>query len=191
MPVHENFWSLYLHTIQILSISGKLTTLKQHFQDNHPEHCQGDVNKEMIIPDIFRQDRFLQLVTLGSYYFLVHLLVSQAKNQIFMVVQMFNTSNQAEKWIYELHVYNKAQARRKFFYTDSCKSIGDNVNEIFTNYDCAVLPLAYSVAMAKSRALTYKFYIRQTDQHFNNYPKKNVPQQFSGPRKQFHKFNRN
>ncbi|XP_039752098.1 E3 ubiquitin-protein ligase siah2-like [Pararge aegeria] len=153
----------------ICTWTGKINQLVMHFKEEHREHFEADVNKEMYLVNIDVNHRVVHLVNLGPFHFLVHLEVNQEQKIICMTVQTMSTKFSASKWSYELHVYNKRQPRRKYKYIDTCISNSETVKEVFSQKKCAVLSADYARTFLENKKLTYRFYIK------NNFdPRRNV-----------------
>lgn len=149
---------------------GKLTQMASHFDDVHQMHRQADVDKEMYLLNINNNVNIVHFIVIGTYNFLFHVKIQDDK--LYMTTQALGTDNSARKWIYEIHIYNKSEPRRKYQYMDTCHSINIPVNEIITNARCAVIPLSYASLFINEDKLTYKFFIKK---EFNNneFPKNN------------------
>ncbi|XP_068623531.1 E3 ubiquitin-protein ligase sina-like isoform X2 [Battus philenor] len=146
---------------------GKINQLSSHFMDSHPEHCQADVNTEMTLLNIKCDNRAIYLVLVGNYNFLVNLKVDAAAGMIYMAVQLIGTNLSADKWHYELHIYNKNTPKRKYLYSDACTSNTVKIEDIFKNQKCAVIPCEYVASFVNQGSLNYKFYIKK-QVHGNN-----------------------
>lgn len=77
-----------------------------------------------------------------------------------MAVQLIGTKHSAEKWIYEIHLYNKNQSRRKYTFTDNCTSNVECIKDVFDSKRCAVLPLAYINSFVNNGSVTFKVFVK-------------------------------
>lgn len=124
-------------------------------------HRTGDVDTEMVLLNTARDNHIVYLVVLGTYNFLFHAKVSTQYNKLYMAVQLMGTHNNAAKWNYEIHIYNKRQPRRKYQYTEICRSANSSIFDVFAQSDCAAIPLAYANTFVNEGCLTYKFFIKK------------------------------
>ncbi|XP_013184103.2 E3 ubiquitin-protein ligase Siah1 isoform X1 [Amyelois transitella] len=139
---------------------GKLSQVAPHFDHVHPMNRQAAVDTEMTLPNPQNNCHIAQLVIIGNFNFVFHLIVSQEKKNMYLVVQLIGTNISASKWIYEIHVYHKGQPRRKYQYSDICYPINTSMNEIMSEAKCAVLPLSYASTFVCDNKINYKFYIK-------------------------------
>ncbi|CAH0758701.1 unnamed protein product [Diatraea saccharalis] len=138
---------------------GKLPQISKHFNELHPIHCQGDVDTEMCLRNT--ESQIVYYVMLGTFNFLFHVKVSEYDRKIYMTVQLIGTNISAQKWSYEIHIYNKDQPRRKYQYTDICHSNNTPLMDIFADEKCATLPFAFVDTFVNRDILNYKFYIKK------------------------------
>ncbi|KAJ8712678.1 hypothetical protein PYW08_007982 [Mythimna loreyi] len=143
---------------------GKLSEISSHFDSMHANGCQTKVDSEMQLTNIRNNSQQVHLTVLGVYNFLLHLKVSENEGKVYMAVQLIGTKFSAQKWLYEIHVYNKSENRRKYVFTDSCCSSHDKIEDVFNAGECAVLPVWYANTFVCNGALTYKFFIKKSDE---------------------------
>lgn len=142
-----------------------------HFKSLHPSQRQTNVDTELQLQNVTKNSRQLVLVVLGVYNFVLHVKVSESERNIYMAVQLIGTKNSAEKWIYEIHVYNKNEAIRKYTYFDTCNSSTESVDKVFQQRKCAVLPFTYAYSFLNKGVITYKVYIKKIEDQ-NEKPKR-------------------
>ncbi|KAJ8711000.1 hypothetical protein PYW07_008242 [Mythimna separata] len=152
---------------------GKLSEISSHFDSMHPNGRQTNVDSEMQLKNISNNSQQIHLVLLGVYNFLLHVKVSQNDGKVYMAVQLIGTKFSAQKWLYEIHVYNKSENRRKYVFTDNCRSSNDKIEDVFKVGECAVLPVWHANTFVCNGALTYKFFIKRTDEGKKFYGKNN------------------
>ncbi|CAH0595060.1 unnamed protein product [Chrysodeixis includens] len=154
--------------------SGKLRQLSDHFERYHRDQWQdrkGEEGPEMQLLDILSNSREVFLMVQGFFNFLFHIEVSEATREIYMAVQLIGTRNSAEKWIYEIHVFNKNECRRKYTFIDNCTSNIESVKDIFEEKRCAVLPAAYASTFVNNGNVSFKLFIKCISERkpgFNN-----------------------
>ena len=127
----------------------------------HPHCLLTNVGSELYLPNISKNCRYIRLVELG-YYFTCHLKISETDKKVYMAIQLIGTKLSAKKWLYEIHVYNKSEKHRKYFYTDNCRSSIDNMEDVFKAGECAVLPAKYASTFDNNEEVTFKIFIRRT-----------------------------
>ncbi|KAM3964009.1 uncharacterized protein ACR2FA_002051 [Aphomia sociella] len=142
---------------------GKINEMSSHFDDVHQVHRQADVDSEMYLLNVHNGTQIVHFVVLGTFNFLFHLRIRD--DNVYVTVQALGTDNCASKWLYDIHIYNKREPRRKFQHIDACHSINIPVNDIFSEFKCAVIPLSYASTFINEGKLAYKFYIKK---EFNN-----------------------
>ncbi|GBP86452.1 hypothetical protein EVAR_67492_1 [Eumeta japonica] len=133
-----------------------MNMLTHHFEQCHPEFCAA-VDAEHALPgSALRRDQTLVfLLTVGVCHFVLRIEV--AGGSLHMAVQLLGTHFNAEKWVYELHVYNKAEPRRKYHYNGLCSAI---------TAPCAPgaeLAGAYAASFLNRDELFYKVYLKKRD----------------------------
>ncbi|CAH0402728.1 unnamed protein product [Chilo suppressalis] len=138
---------------------GKLPQISKHFNDVHPSHCNADVDTEMFLTRC--ETQMVHYVALGTFNFLFHVKVSECDRKIYMTAQLIGTKQSASKWSYEIHIYNKSQARRKYQYVDVCHSNKTPLSEIFAEEKCAILPFSYAENFFNRDCINYKFFIKK------------------------------
>ncbi|KAL0867784.1 hypothetical protein ABMA27_008494 [Loxostege sticticalis] len=147
---------------------GKLPQMSGHFDDVHQMHRQGNVDTEMRLLNITHDNQIVYYVVIGTFNFLFHVKVSERDGMMYMTVQLLGTQHSASKWNYEIHIYNKAEPRRKYEYSDICNSINTPIDTIFTDSNCAAIPLSYARTFLNNNFVTYKFFIKQDVEGRNN-----------------------
>lgn len=150
--------------ILLLYFTGKVSELDAHFDATHPNNKRLVPATELII-NLSAQKRnecVSHLIKMGTYHFLCHFKISEQDELIYMTVQLLGSAAEAAKWTYELHLYNKKEPRRKFFYSNTCNSRRDTIDVVFNNYDCAIIPMAYAKTMNNGGIVNYKFYIKKS-----------------------------
>lgn len=152
---------------------GKLSQLSNHFDNAHPSGRQINVDTEIKLTNVSNNSQAVYLVCLGVYNFLVHEKVSQTDGKVYMAIQLIGTKFSAMKWVYEIHVYNKSENRRKYTYTDNCCSSNDKIDDVFEAGECAVLPVWHANTFVCDGALTYKFFIKKTNEDNKGFHKNN------------------
>ncbi|CAH0595059.1 unnamed protein product [Chrysodeixis includens] len=143
--------------------TGQLYQMSSHFKSLHPAQRQTNVDTELTLQNVTKNSRQLVLVVLGVYNFVLHVKVSESERNIYMAVQLIGTKNSAEKWIYEIHVYNKNEAIRKYTFIDNCNPSSESVDKVFQQRKCAVLPFAYANTFVYKDVLTYKVYMKKIE----------------------------
>ncbi|XP_063833048.1 E3 ubiquitin-protein ligase Siah1-like [Ostrinia nubilalis] len=147
---------------------GKVTQMASHFDEVHQMHRQGNVDTEMRLLNVSNDNHIVYYVVIGTFNFLFHVKVCKGEGMMYMTVQLIGSQHSASKWGYEIHIYNKAEPRRKFEYKDTCNPINTPINTIVTISKCAVIPLSYANTFLNNGAITYKFYIRKENEGNNN-----------------------
>lgn len=137
--------------------------MSSHFKSLHPLQRQTSVGTELQLQNITKDSRELILIVLGVYNFVLHVKVSQSERKIYIAVQLIGTKNSAEKWMYEIHVYNKNEPLKKYTFFDTCNSSSESVDKVFQQRKCAVLPFAYVNCFVNKDLLTYKVYIKKIE----------------------------
>lgn len=143
---------------------GKLSEISNHFDSAHPNGRQTNVDSEMQLSNIRNNSQQVHLIVLGVYNFLLHVKVSETDGKVYMAVQLIGTKFSAQKWLYEIHVYNKSESRRKYMYTDSCCSSSDKIEDVFKTGECAVLPVWHANTFVCNGSLAYKFFIKKSNE---------------------------
>ncbi|XP_059053031.1 E3 ubiquitin-protein ligase Siah1-like isoform X2 [Achroia grisella] len=141
------------------SWKGKMSQMASHFDGLHLMHRQANIDTEMHLLNVRNSPHMVHFIVIGTFNFLFH--VKNQDNNLCMAVQALGTDNSASKWTYEIHVYNKREPRRKYECTDICHSINKPVNEIISEWKCAVIPLCHISTFINENKLTYKLYIRK------------------------------
>ncbi|KOB64913.1 E3 ubiquitin-protein ligase, partial [Operophtera brumata] len=127
----------------------------------HPEH-RGDVDTEMFLElHNMRGIKRLQLIKIGTFNFVSHIIVSEKDNKIYIAVQLLGTKSSAAKWNYAIHVYNRGERRRKYQFVDKCFSAGECIEDIVRANSCAVLPLDHAKTFIHNGTMAYKFVIKK------------------------------
>lgn len=117
----------------------------------------------MQLTNVRNNSQQVNLIVLGTYNFLLHVKVSEADGKLYMAVQLIGTKTSANKWLYEVHIYNKNENRRKFMYTDNCSASIDKIEDVFKTGECAVLPIWHAHTFVNNGALNYKIFIKQVN----------------------------
>lgn len=117
----------------------------------------------MQLTNVRNNSQQVNLIVLGTYNFLLHVKVSEADGKLYMAVQLIGTKTSANKWLYEVHIYNKNENRRKFMYTDNCSASIDKIEDVFKTGECAVLPIWHANTFVNNGALNYKIFIKQVN----------------------------
>ncbi|XP_026728451.1 E3 ubiquitin-protein ligase sina-like isoform X1 [Trichoplusia ni] len=143
--------------------SGKLKELSNHFERYHRERWlerKGDNVQEMQLNNVVSSCSQVYLIVQGFFNFLFFLQVSEINREVYMAVQLIGTKHSAEKWIYEIHLYNKNQSRKKYTFTDNCTSNVECIKDVFDSKRCAVLPLAYINSFVNNGSVTFKVFVK-------------------------------
>jgi hypothetical protein len=106
-------------------------------------------------------NHMVYLITIGTFNFLFHFKVSHINRMMYATAQLIGTTHSAEKWIFELHLYNKNEPRKKYHYSDICHSDKTSLEEIIAAGECAMIPISYAETFDALGKLTYKFYIKR------------------------------
>ncbi|XP_073948276.1 E3 ubiquitin-protein ligase SIAH1A-like isoform X4 [Choristoneura fumiferana] len=139
----------------------KIEDLASHFDSCHKEQRGAELDKEMFIL-LSAYIQKLYLIKNGPYNFLLHLKVSEIDHMVYMAVQLLGTTVSSSKWSYEFHVYNKSQPRRKYQHVINCHAMSTPLKEIFTDKNCAALPIGFATSFVNEGALTFKLFITKT-----------------------------
>ncbi|KOB64912.1 E3 ubiquitin-protein ligase [Operophtera brumata] len=107
------------------------------------------------------ENKRMQLIKIGNFNFVFHLIVSERENKIYIAVQLLGTKISAAKWNYEIHVYNKGEPRRKYQFSNKCFATGESIEDIVRDNSCAVLPLHYAKTFINNGAMAYKYFIKK------------------------------
>ncbi|XP_013146897.1 PREDICTED: E3 ubiquitin-protein ligase sina-like isoform X2 [Papilio polytes] len=140
---------------------GKFKQLDSHFADCHPEHRQAQVDTEMSIVNTTDYKKIFHLVLMGTYNFFIHLKIDSNAKMMYLAAQLVGTAVSASKWQYEFHIYNKAQPKRKFQYSDVCTSNAISIDDIYFKKQCAAIPIAYINTFLNHNCLNYKFFLKK------------------------------
>lgn len=139
---------------------GKVNHLSSHFKETHGEHCIAEVGKEMTLIVTNTELLIVYFIQIGSFSFLFH--IEQDKDlTLCMTAQLFGTAVSASKWTYEVQIYNKKEPRRKFTYTDICKSFSIPVKDIFSEGQCANIQRQYASTFFYNNELTYQIFLKK------------------------------
>ncbi|XP_050353520.1 E3 ubiquitin-protein ligase sina-like isoform X2 [Nymphalis io] len=140
---------------------GNINNIYSHFMDNHPDNCVADVNKEMTLKNINKDQTIAYHVKIGFFNFIIYIEVNKNNNTISMMAQLLGTQVSASKWTYEFVIYDKSKPQRKFMYVDVCYSKSASAKEIFSTAKCAVVTTQYAKTFLNKGCLAYKFFIKQ------------------------------
>lgn len=141
---------------------GNLKQLRQHFDNVHPELCDIQPGDEILLKDMTDDSQNVFLLVIGTSHFLFHLKISKQKRKIYMTVQCIGSNTDAAEWIYDIHVYNKSESRRKYRFTDVCTSFIEPVDDIFDNDNCSVLACNYASTFINRGAMAFKIFINNS-----------------------------
>ena len=139
----------------------------------HPNGRETNVDTEMQLTNVRNNSQQVHLIVLGVYNFLLHVKVSENDGKVYMAVQLIGTKFSAMKWVYEIHVFNKSDNRRKYTYTDNCCSSNDKIEDVFKAGECAVLPVWHANTFFNNGAMTYKFFIKKAVEEKRGFNKNN------------------
>lgn len=141
-------------------ISGKFTDLKHHFEELHPQCQQTEINKEDTL-HIAGNYQLLNLITIGTFNFLLHTIVDQWTKRITFGIQLIGSKVSAAKWTFEIRVYDKNSPRRLFEYVDICHS---NIVPLQTVLNqSATMCLEHAKTFAHEDIITYKVFLKKQD----------------------------
>ncbi|CAG4933060.1 unnamed protein product [Colias eurytheme] len=137
---------------------GNIGNIMSHFDYQHKEFRQTQVNKESIL-HIGQNYRIMQLISRGQFQFLLYINVSQSSNQIQIAVQMLETEITASKWTFKIRIYGKNEGRRFVEYIDTCYSIDETLDNSCLENKSTIISLDYAKTFANEDVIPYKLYL--------------------------------
>ncbi|XP_046963724.1 E3 ubiquitin-protein ligase Siah2-like isoform X2 [Vanessa cardui] len=144
---------------------GKINDIYTHFKSEHPDNCVADVDKEMALRNINKDQTYVYYVKIGQFNFIIYIELNNNKRTLSMTAQLLGTKVSASKWTYEFIVYNKNNPQRQFQYNDVCYSTTAMIKEIFNNQQCATVNAEYAKTFVNRGCLTYKFFLKRNSQN--------------------------
>ncbi|XP_022115161.2 uncharacterized protein LOC110993275 [Pieris rapae] len=147
-----------INSLNGCSWKGKVDQIKFHFAEVHPQCSKIEINKEDIL-HIGGNYQFINLITLGSYMFLLHLQVDQQKKKVSFGIQLISSMVSAAKWTYVIRIYNKKEPRRLFEYGDKCHSNCVPLQDITDQF--AIIDLDYAKTFSEQDMITFKIFLRK------------------------------
>ncbi|XP_026488938.2 uncharacterized protein LOC113395547 [Vanessa tameamea] len=146
---------------QTCNWKGNINDICTHFNNEHPDNCVGDVDKEMTLRNIDKDQTLVYYVNIDQFNFIIYIELNKNKRTLSMTAQHLGTKISASKWTYEFIVYDKYKPQRKFQYIDFCCSNTALIKEIFNNQQCATVNAEYAKTFINRGRLTYKFVLKR------------------------------
>ncbi|CAG4980191.1 unnamed protein product [Colias eurytheme] len=130
-------------TFGTCSWSGKHKDLMNHFQESHPQNCDKKPNSDITIEKISTTSdhRFLYLLQQNKQVFILSFKIDTVQKLAYWLVQYLGTKSAAMQNIYEIHITSFQNVKRKVVFADHCFSDSMDVNDVFRQAKCAVMPL--------------------------------------------------
>ncbi|XP_045497626.1 E3 ubiquitin-protein ligase Siah1-like [Colias croceus] len=130
-------------TFGTCSWSGKHKDLMNHFQESHPQNCDKKPNSDITFEKISTTSdyRFLYLLQQNKQVFILSFKIDTVQKLAYWLVQYLGTKSAAMQNIYEIHITSLQNVKRKVVFADHCFSDSLDVNDVFRQAKCAVMPL--------------------------------------------------
>ena len=151
-------------------IAGKLKEMLDHFKERHPLYCNVNTNSDIHLKNLSAtvDDRFMYLVPQGKYLFILSIKIDTCQNVAYWVIQLIGGQRNAQQHTYEIQITSTQDARRKVIFTDQCFSDAFDINEIFRQGKCGMMPLNMLSHFINDGKLVFRFDINKHQNNFKN-----------------------
>ncbi|XP_047529844.1 E3 ubiquitin-protein ligase SIAH1-like [Vanessa atalanta] len=168
------------------SWTGKLKDILDHFKERHPNHCYMNTDNDININNISISvdERYMYLMPQGKFLFLLTFKVDTCQKMAYWVVQHIGSKKAAQQHVYGIHITSKQDDKRTVIFTDKCFNDAFDVNEIFRQARCGVMPLTMLSHFIKDGKLSFQFIVKKNQPFFKNKDKgfvKETNQRPKGP----------
>lgn len=163
-------FTIYHKTNIFFIIPGKLKEILDHFKEHHPLYCNINSNTDIHLKNMSAttDDRFMYLIPQGKLLFTLSIKIDTCQKMAYWAIQHIGSKRTAQQHSYEIQIISTQDLRRKVTFADQCFSDAFDINEIFRQGKCGIMPLKMLPHFIKDGNLLFRFDIIKHQGNFRN-----------------------
>ncbi|XP_038212264.1 E3 ubiquitin-protein ligase SIAH1A-like isoform X2 [Zerene cesonia] len=146
------------------SWSGKHKDLMNHFKVCHPQNCDIKPGSDIRIQNISTTSdhRLLYLFEQNKKGFILSFKIDTVQKHAYWLVQYLGSNCASRQNIYEIHITSLQNKNRKVVFADHCFSDSMDVDDVFRQAKCAVMPLIMLNQFIENSKLVFQCLLKRT-----------------------------